>query len=250
MKIDAIIVDDEADSRSVLQKLLTNFCPSINVVAEAADIQKGFELINSLKPSVVFLDIQMPGGNGFMLLKKFEKIFFDTVFVTSYDKYALEAIKLSALHYLLKPIEVKDLLEAVDRIEKNAYKKQVINSQIANAIGNSEGIQKKITIHMQDKVLFLSLHEITHLESERNYTVIFTTNGKKYTSSKNLGEYEEMFKEQEVFYRINKSCIVNLNHISNYTKDEPCILTINGKNKQEVSRRKKQELLELLKFKK
>lgn len=249
MKIDAILIDDEADSRSVLRKLLNNFSPHINIIAEAADIHKAFELINHYKPAVIFLDIQMPGGDGFMLLKKFKEFFFDVVFVTSYDKYALEAIKLSALHYLLKPIEVKDLLIAVERIEKNAYKKQSINAQLNNALDNIERIDKKITIHIHDKVVFLSLNEITHLESERNYTLIFTKDQKKYTSSKNLGEYEEMFKEQEVFYRVNKSCIVNLNCITDYSKDEPCILTINGVFKQEVSRRKKHELVELLKFK-
>lgn len=249
MELRVIIVDDEADSITVLRNLLKNFCPQVTVVGEAFDITEAYELITKLKPNAVFLDIQMPGGNGFSLLKKFNEINFDVVFVTSYDKYAIEAIKLSALHYLLKPIEVEDLQEAVKRIEKNVYGNQQQQNQIHNAIHNMEEIEKKITVHDKDHVEFLSLNEITHFESERNYTNIYTKGNKKYTSSKNLGEYEEMLRDHERFYRANKSCIVNLNFVSNYSKTEPCIITINNQFNQEVSRRKKQELVDLLKLK-
>ncbi|HWY09977.1 MAG TPA: LytTR family DNA-binding domain-containing protein [Bacteroidia bacterium] len=242
-----IIIDDEADSITVIKNLLKKFCPNVTILGEAFDITQAYELIIGFEPDAVFLDIQMPGGSGFSLLKKFKEINFGVVFVTSYDTYAIDAIKLSALHYLLKPIEVEDLQEAVKRIEKSILGRELQHIQIANAIGNMEEIEKKIAIHIKDQVMLIRLNEITHLESERNYTNIYTTENKKYTSSKNLGDYEEMLKEHQYFYRANKGCLVNINHISNYSKGEPCIVTIANNYDQEVSRRKKQELLEKLK---
>lgn len=252
MQFKAIIVDDEAHSRSVLKNLLVKFCPSINLVAEADNANTAFDLINKHEPDVVFLDIQMPGGNGFSLLKKFKDIYFDVVFATSYDKYAIEAIKLSALHYLLKPIEVEDLQEAVKRLERNADSKEINEKLIANAINNSEEkveIEKKITVHTKDQVIFLSLNEITHFEADVNYTFIYTKENVKYTSAKTIGDYENLLKEYDAFYRISKSCLINVNYVRDYSKGETCILTLANKHTYEVSRRRKQDLLVLLKLK-
>lgn len=248
MELKVVIVDDEPDSINVLKKLLANFCPQIKVLAEATNITEGYEIINEHTPDAVFLDIQMPGGNGFELLSKFSQINFEIIFVTSYDKYAIDAIRLSALHYLLKPVETDDLQEAVKRIEKKIHGRETQLLQVSNAISNINGINKKITLHTGDTVTFVDLDEITHLESDRNYTIVYIKSGKKYISSKNLGEYEEILKEHPRFYRINKSCLVNVNHITNYSKDEPCILTIDNLHMQEVSRRKKQEMTRLLKL--
>jgi two-component system, LytTR family, response regulator len=245
MEIKAILVDDEADNRSVLRNLLKMFCPNIKVMAEASNIDTAYDLIIEQSPQVVFLDIQMPGGYGFNLLKKFKELPFEVIFVTGYDKYALEAIKLSAIHYLMKPVEVADLQEAVKRLEKNVKSKYLVQ-QLENVEYNLDAVEKKIIIHTNDKVLFLPLKDITHFEGERNYTNIYTSD-KKYISSKNLGEYEEMIEWNKQFYRIGKSCIVNLNCITNYSKGEPCMLTVNEKFTYEISRRKKQELLEKLK---
>jgi two-component system LytT family response regulator len=245
----AIIVDDEAPSRSVLKKLLLKFCPSVEITGEADNAKEAYGLICKLKPDVVFLDLQMPGGNGFSLLKKFKEIDFEVIFVTSYDKYAIEAIKLSALHYLLKPIEVEDLKEAVNRLEKKMYAKEINEQTIANAVRNSEEIEKKLTVHIQDYVVFLSLNDITHLEASVNYTFIYMKDGAKYTSSTNIGEYEKILNGHLQFYRISKSCIVNVNSIKEYTKGEVCLLNLENSHSYEVSRRRKQELIELLKLK-
>jgi two-component system, LytTR family, response regulator len=252
MQFKAIIVDDETHSRSVLKNLLAKFCPSIHLVAEAEDVNNAFDLINKHKPDVVFLDIQMPGGNGFSLLKKFKAIYFDVVFVTSYDKYAIEAIKLSALYYLLKPIEVEDLQEAVKRLERNLSSKKINEKLIANAITNSEeknDIERKITVHTRDQILFIGLNEITHFEAYENYTFIYTKENVKYTSEKILSDYENLLKEYEAFYRIGKGCMINVNYVHDYSKGETCILTLANKHTFEISRRKKQELLALLKLK-
>jgi two-component system LytT family response regulator len=249
MGIKVVIIDDEEDSIVVLQTLLKKYCANVTVADTATDIDEAYKKIIKHKPQAIFLDIQMPGGNGFDLLKKFENIDFDVVFVTSYDKYAIEAIRLSALHYMLKPIEVEELQEAVKRIERNAHWRELQNEQLRNAITNMEEVEKRITLHVKGKVEFVKLNEITHLESDRNYTDVYTKSNKKYTSSKNLGEYEEMLKEYDFFYRVNKGCIVNMNHVEGYSKGEPCFIDLMNNHKQEVSRAKKQELLQLLKLK-
>jgi two-component system LytT family response regulator len=245
MEIRAIIADDESDSRSVLRNLLRKFCPHIRVEGEANNASKAYDLILKYEPQVVFLDIQMPGGSGFTLLKKQFKRPFDVVFVTGYDQYALEAIKLSALHYLMKPVEIDDLKEAVKRIEANARSKD-FNLQLENAEHNLTSIDKKIIVHTKDKVVFLKLDDVTHFEGDRNYTSIFLKDA-KFMSSKNLGEYEEMLDGNSQFLRIGKSCMVNIKFITNYSKGDPCMLTINHKYTYEISRLKKQEVLERLK---
>lgn len=247
MQLKVLLVDDEADSRSVLKTLLTEFCPQVTVCGEASNIDTAYELILHHKPQAVFLDIQMPGGNGFALLKKFTEIPFDVVFLTSYDHYAIEAIRFSALDYLLKPIEVEQLKIAVAALERSVQKKQSYSRQVVNVIRHleSNGLEKKVVVHHNDMVVFVPIDEISYLCGERNYTVIRTVKDEKYTSSKNLGEYEEMFSNYTQFYRIGKNCIANLNHVSSYSKGDPCLLFI-GNESFEISRRKKQGVIERL----
>ena len=245
MNIKVLIVDDEPDNRSVLCTLLREFCPDVVVCGEASNIDTAYELIVQHKPHAVFLDIQMPGGNGFALLKKFTEVPFDVVFLTSYDQYAIEAIRFSALDYLLKPIEVEQLKNAVAAIARSINKRQSYQRQIINVIRHleSKGMERKLAFHHNDMVVFLPPGEIMFLEAERNYTVIKTTKGERYSSSKNLGEYEELFSSDPQFFRISKSCIVNLDHVISYSKGEPCMLFINDSS-FEISRRKKTELIE------
>jgi two-component system LytT family response regulator len=248
-QITAVIIDDEEDSRTVLKTLLNTFHPQVYICGETDNINKGYELIIEQKPQVVFLDIQMPGGNGFDLIKKFAAPQFEVVFITSYDQYAIEAIKFNALDYLLKPIELQELNRVIKKLHSAVLSHQTYQLQLVNVISHIENqeLEKKIAVHQNDRVVFLPLPNITHLEGERNYTTLHTTDKQKYTSSKNLGEFEEMLEKYPFFFRISKSCLVNLNHISNYTKGEPCTLYVNNDVGFEISRRKKQEFLERIK---
>ncbi|HET6991754.1 MAG TPA: LytTR family DNA-binding domain-containing protein, partial [Bacteroidia bacterium] len=218
MEIKAIIVDDEEDSRSVLRKLLKRFCPEVDICGEADNAENAYELIIDKKPDLVLLDVQMPGKNGFSILKKFSVIPFKVIFVTSFDQYAIEAIRFNALDYLLKPVEVRDLQEAIKRFEKTTEAKNNSQQQLVNLIAHYEDreIEKKIAVHKNDCVTFLPLDEVTHLEADRNYTSIYALKGSRYSSSKNLGSFEEMLDAYPQFLRISKSCIINLNHISDY----------------------------------
>jgi two-component system LytT family response regulator len=247
----AVIIDDEEDSRTVIKSLLGTFHKDIFICGEAGNINNGYELIIEQKPQVIFLDIQMPGGNGFDLLKKFVSPQFEVVFITSYDQYAIEAIKFNALDYLLKPIELAELGRVVKKIQASVFNQQAYQLQLINVINHIENqdIEKKIAIHQNDRVIFLPLPNITHLEGERNYTTLYTIDQQKYTSSKNLGEFEEMLEKYPSFFRISKSCLVNLNQVTTYTKGEPCTIFVGNDHGFEISRRKKQEFLEKIKQK-
>lgn len=247
MELKAIIVDDEADGRNVLKTLLKQFCPTVTVCDEAENVKDAYQAIIKNIPDIVFLDVQMPKENGFDLLKKFSEIPFEIIFVTSYDTYAIEAFRFSALDFLLKPVEVAELQRAVKKLEKQIFNKG-LNEQVANLLQHIEnaGMEKKIAVHVNDRVVLLPLSEITHMEGERNYSIIHTIKGENYTSSKNLGEFEELFEQYPQFMRIGKGCIANLNHVSDYSKGEPCILTIANRLSFEITRRKKQEVIERL----
>ncbi|MES1224800.1 MAG: LytTR family DNA-binding domain-containing protein [Bacteroidota bacterium] len=248
MNINALLIDDEASSRNVLKQLLTKFCPEVTICGEAENTEKGYKLILEQKPQLVFLDVQMPSGNGFSLLRKFTKIDFEVVFVTSFDQFAVEAIKFNALDYLLKPVEVADLMAAVrktvNRISEKQFTSPLVVNLLANLMNDTE--EKKIPLHTANNVRFVSIGEILFFEADGNYTHIETRTGEKFVSSKNLKEFEEMLEGISQFIRVNKSVIVNANKITSYSKTEPYNLVV-GKNKEvEISRRKRNEVLERL----
>lgn len=250
-KISALLVDDEEKSRKGLRNLLSKFCPEVELLGEAEDITEAYDLIIDKKPDLIFLDIQMPNGNGFTLLKKFTVVPFDIIFVTSFNEYAINAIKFSALDYLLKPIEVNDLIGAVNKAI--AKKTSQLNSQVQVLnilnITEAEAIEKKIVVHQNDKVMLLRVNSICYIEADNRYSQIYTDTGEKYTVTKTLKEFEEFFIDNPAFIRISKNFMLNVNFIKDYTKGEPCIVEMEDGKNVEVSRRKKQDVLERLKAK-
>lgn len=247
-KIKAIIVDDESKGREVLRNLLQSFFPEIELVGEAENVDNAFQLVNKVKPELVFLDIQMPRISGFSLLKKFEEIPFEVIFVTSYDEYAINAIKFNALDYLLKPVEVKELKEAVNKAQKIIGAKQRSNAQMINLLLSldTKG-DKKVAVHVGEKVEMLNGADIAYIEADGSYCTIYTSDKEKYTTAKFLKDFEDYFGETSNFVRIHKSCLINVKHIKNYSKGEPCFIEMTDGNSFEVARRKKQEVLEKLK---
>jgi two-component system LytT family response regulator len=244
----AIIVDDEEKSRRVLRNLLEKFCPEVHVCAEADGIEKAAHLIKDLKPALVFLDIQMPTGNGFDLLKKYESLPFEVIFVTSYDEYAVNAIKFSALDYLMKPVEVDDLKKAVSKAIKKVGT-GTTGLQVINLLNNAseDEIEKSVAVHVNEKVMFIKLGTILRIEADNRYAHLHCRDGGTYTVTKTLKEFEEFLVNNKSFVRINKNYMINLNSVKNYSKGEPCIIETEDGKTFEVSRRKKQEILEVLK---
>lgn len=251
-KIRTLLVDDEIDSREVLQKLLTDFFPQIEIVGLAASVEEAFNLVSKQAPQLVFLDIQMPRANGFSLLQKYDKVPFEVVFVTSFDKYAINAIKFSALDYLLKPVEIPDLKEAIKKASENILLKSNKSIQIINLLHSldTDVKDRKIAVHAGEKVKLISENNIVYVEGDQRYCHIHLSNGERYTTAKYLRDFEDYFGEASEFVRISKTYLINVKQIKEYSKGEPCIIEmLNGKT-FEVARRKKQEVLEILKKKK
>lgn len=248
-KLTCILVDDEMNGREVFRNLLGNFFPEVDIVGEAENVDQAYELILKTKPQLVFLDIEMPRSSGFNLLRKFDKIFFEVIFVTGYDQYAITAFKFNALDYLLKPVEVSDLKDAIERtkkriIEKSATAPLVIN--LLNAIEDKDG-DRRVAVHNGEKVELIETKNIRYIQADGSYSKIKTSENQSYITSKFLKDFEEYFGEKNDFVRIHKSCLINVMHIKNYSKGEPCFIEMNDGVIFEVARRKKQEVLEKLK---
>lgn len=246
--IRALIVDDEKSSRSVLSQLLNEFCPDVYIAGEAASSEQAYEFLLNTPVDLVFLDIQMPTGNGFTLLQKFTELPFDVIFVTSYDKYAIDAIKFSALDYLLKPVAIDSLKNAVAKAITLQNKRNNFQSRVVNLLQlvDAEVIEKKIAIHQNDTVVFIKVSDIIYIEGESNYTAITISTNESFTSSKTLKEFEEYLKNFDFFVRIHKEVIINVHHIAKYSKGDPFIIEMKDKKEFEASRRRKQEVLSKL----
>jgi two-component system LytT family response regulator len=249
IELRAILVDDEIKGREVLRNLLQRFFPEIEILDETESVEQAYKSIALHKPNLVFLDIEMPGSSGFNLLRKFDVIPFEVIFVTSYDQYAITAIKFSALDYLLKPVEVSDLREAVQKAKRSIETKQQKSSFVVNLLNNFDDVafDKKVAVHDGDKVVFVSAKEIIYIQADGSYCKISVAGGKRFTTAKFLKDFETFFGEKSSFVRIHKSCMINADHITNYSKGEPCFIEMNDGVTFEVARRKKQEVLEKLK---
>lgn len=244
--ITAIIVDDEPKSRDVLKTLLNRFCPEVEILAQAGSIQEAAELVRMHNPELVFLDIEMPGGNGLQLLESGGTGDAEVIFVTSYAHYAIPALRLSAVDYLLKPIEVEDLRAAVDRVSERKRNKVNGNLQVLREnLGQGEMLQKIAIPGMQD-VRFVKVNDIIRIEGDSNYSFIYVDGGEKIHSSRTLGDYEELLTSHQNFFRVHKTHLVNLNHVVKLIKTEGGYLEMKDGSQVEISRRRKTEVLQLL----
>ncbi len=229
--IKIILVDDEIHASEFLEKLLSRYFPAkFLVVAKCECIDDAITAIEQFHPDLVFLDIQMPDKNGFQLFKELKKINFEVIFTTAHSEFAIEAIKLSALDYLLKPINYIDLLEAVKKFEKKIH----IQSQfdkfallIENLdLGNNE--IRKVAFPIDNGFELIKINSILYCKADSNYCTIICLGGKKITLSKTLKYVEELLPST-IFHRIHKSYLVNLNYVNRFTKSsEPLIELANG----------------------
>ncbi len=245
--IKAIIVDDELGARESLSKIIEKNCKDVQIVAKADSMLNAYEAINNYNPDLVFLDIEMPNGNGFDLLEKFKEINFDIIFTTAYDHYAIKAIKFSAVDYILKPIDVEELIQAIQRFENKAGQKNMLDKKFKTLLSNlkPENKLKKVGIPDGDGLIFINLSDIIRCDSDGNYTFFVLTTGKKIIASRTLGEYEQMFADDN-FFRIHRSHLINLDHVKKYIKGEGGYVVMTDNSQVEVSRRNKNDFLEKL----
>lgn len=215
----AIIIDDEAKARRILEALLLDSCPNVKVLDSAEDVLSGIKVINKHKPDIVFLDIEMPGYTGFQLLDFFDDIEFSVIFTTAYSEYAIQAFQVSAVDYLLKPIQIdqlKNSIEKVSRIKGNGNREK-LNTLKENY--TEQSIQK-IALSTSQGLNFIELKNIVYLEADGAYTNIFLLNGSKLMISKKIKDFEVLLKPENNFFRTHRSFIANLAKIKNYVKQD------------------------------
>jgi two-component system LytT family response regulator len=243
-KIKAIIVDDETSARDVLENLLLRFCPEVEVFDKCKNVQEAVDSVNKNKPDVVFLDIEMPNYAGYEIVKFFDKIEFDIVFVTAYDKYALRAFEIAAVDYLLKPIDVDRLKLTVERLKSNLDKKQLSERVSLMNQTLQEKSLKNILISEKGNQEIVSVDSIIAIEAQESYCNVITESN-KFIVSKNLKHFETVFEEHPDFIRVHKSWLINKKHIKNYSKSELEINLTNGISAK-LSKYKKAEFEEAI----
>lgn len=242
-QITAIIVDDEEKARDVLAILLERNCPEINIVAKCNDLPSAVQQINKLSPDVVFLDIQMPQYAGFEIVNFIPNINFDIIFVTAFDEFALKAFELSALDYLLKPIDRNRLKQCVTKLlEKQEKSKQLQNYK--TLLHNMKNEQDaKLVVSDTNGKRIIALNDICAIKGERAYSQIHLTNNEKILASKNLKHFEQQLKTYPHFYRSHKSWIINLHKVNRVQNSSNKVMLTN-KTEAKISASKIHELQE------
>lgn len=248
MSISAIIIDDELHARSNLKILLEDYCPNVTVVAEAQSANEARELISLHNPNLLFLDINMPGEDGFDLLNSLEDKNFSVIFITAHNQFALKALKAGAIDYLEKPIDIEQLTEAVSKIKVaendisdfNTIKKMIQYYQHETTTGT-------IAIPTLTGYEIIKTSDIVRLEADESYTKIFLADGKKYVSSMTIARYEKVLNEN-VFFRVHKSHIINTKyHLKEFNRQDGNIAIMDNGTAIPVSRRKVTEFINAIK---
>lgn len=249
--IRTIIVDDEPSAVNVLSILLKKKCKEdVEIIATSTSPLEGKALIEQHKPDLVFLDIEMPGMTGVDLLRSFTNPTFRVIFVTAFDAYAVEAFRLSALDYLLKPVEGDDVVRAVNKIKKDINRNEnTISSQLQQLekilMHNTSATETKIGIGMADKIIFVNISDIVYCEASGAYTNVFLQDGTKLMASKSLGDFELQLQEHK-FFRIHHHNLISLNHVKEFQRyDGGYVIMGNGKQ-LEVSQRKRKDFLDAI----
>lgn len=242
----AIIIDDEAKNRSTLEQLLNKYCPNVKVVAMAEDVLSGVKVIQKNKPELIFLDIQMPNYSGFKLIEYFDKIDFQIIFTTAHGHYAIDAFHANATGYLLKPIDIDELIHAVNKVIKNLEKK--------NQPQNETDIQspaidpnRKIELPTKNGIIYLTLNEIISLQSEGRNTHIFLKDGRNVLTTLIMKDCEKKFLKTTLL-RIHKSNMINLAYIKKYIKKSDAFVEMENGQRLHVGNSFKNQLNRGLSF--
>jgi two-component system LytT family response regulator len=244
----AVIVEDEAASRETLRNYLIKYCKDVIVSGEADSVKTGLEAIHRYKPDVVFLDVEMPFGNAFDLLDQIEEKCFETVFVTAYDHYALKAINFSASYYILKPIDIDELIKAVQRIaEKKESKEHALRTKILIDNIKIENKQlHKLMLPQLDGFEVVIVRDIIRCQANDNFTEFFFRDGSKRLICRTLKFYEELLSDLD-FLRIHKSHLINLHYLKKYKKGKGGQVIMSDNSVLDVAPAKKNTLLEKFK---
>lgn len=241
-----IIIDDEEKARKTIINYLSIYCQNVEIVAQAENVEGGYNAIIQNKPDLVLLDINMPDGSGFDLLNKFSNIDFKIIFITAYEEYAVKAFKFSALDYLLKPVNPKELIDAIEKarivIDNEAF--ELRYKAFVSNFDNKSKTERKLVLKTSESIYVLETKDIVRCEADGSYTTFYISDGRKILVSRNLKEFEEMLNEFQ-FFRPHHSHLVNLNFMLSFEKRDGGHIVMKDKSEVPVSTRRKDDLLKL-----
>jgi two-component system LytT family response regulator len=247
--IKAVIIDDEQHSIETLKWKLENYCPEVEVMVAFDNPAKGVEYLKQHPPNLLFLDIEMPMLNGFDVLEELGKdLPFDIIFTTAYDNFGIQAVKFSALDYLLKPVQNKELKDAIDKHMKKAQQKvpsEQLEVLLSNVQAERKGKVGKIALASKESIEFVDAPDIIFCEANSNYTNVYMIENRKRVISRTLKEFEDLLTPHQ-FFRPHNSYLINLNRVKEFIRGDGGFLVMENKMKIPVSKTRKEELLELL----
>jgi len=244
--LSCVIIDDEGKARRILEAMLKEHCPEVQVIAAAEDVPSGVKIIQKHNPDLVFLDIEMPGYTGFQLLEFFDQPTFEVIFTTAYSEYALQAFQVSAVDYLLKPIQIEQLKQAVDKAIRMHGNSQVIERLTALRENVEENTLQKIALPVSEGLRFVPLKEVLYLKADGSYTHIFLIDGTRILISKKIKEFENTLAPRNNFFRTHRSYIINLGRIKNYIRQDGGYIVMENGDEVDLSRDRKDEFQQLI----
>jgi len=245
--ITAVIIDDEKQARASLIGDIANYCPEIKIIAEGDSVKSGLEILKMFTPDVVFLDVMMGDGTGFELieqLKKEKEITFKIIFSSAFDKFAINAIRFSALDYLLKPVNPDELIAAVSKINIRTEENLNLDVLMSN-LKQLNKTSKKIVVNTTENLFICNISDIIRCESDGNYTQIYLKDGKSICASKTLKDYEDMLIDFD-FIRVHKSHLVNINFIAKFVKADGGYIIMSDKANIPVAQRRKEDIIKII----
>lgn len=247
MNIRAVVVEDEEISRETLVNYIKKYCDGVDVVGEGADMKQGVEVINEMKPDLVFLDVEMPFGNAFDLLEKVDNPTFETIFVTAYSNYAIKAINYSASYYILKPVDIDELVKALDKVKERLNDKDadpaLHTKVLIDNIKTVSDQQKKVVLPVMDGFEVVQVKDIIRCQGNDNFTDFYLRDGSKKMICRTLKFYEDILEEFG-FMRIHRSHLVNLEYVTAYKKGKGGHVEMIDGSSVDVSPSKKKEFVE------
>jgi two-component system LytT family response regulator len=242
--VKALIVEDEEKSRKTLAKMLHDYCSDVSLLGECGNVNDAIKLIDSTKPDVVFLDIELPGRNGFELIEHYDNLSFEVIFTTAYNNYAIKAFKMSAIDYILKPIDLDELRCALDKVREKRELEQ--KSEQLNVLKeNIQNVFEKISLPTMEGLIFVDLEDIIRCEAQNNYTKFYLANKENHLVSKTLKFYEGLLSDFN-FFRINRGDIINLKYIKMLQRGKKLKIVLTDGTSLQLTDSRKEEFLETI----
>ncbi len=247
--LQCIIIDDEKSARTSLAQFLVDYCEQVELLGMASNIDEAKRLIDQHQPNLIFLDIEMPHGNAFDLLERFERIDFSIIFVTAFSQYAVRAFNLSAAHYLLKPVDIDLLIEAVEKVEQDQRQKcSYLHTEVLlQNIRQVNSQKNKIVIPLMDGFELVRLEDVLYMVADDNFVHIHISNGKSFMACRSLKFYEEQLQSNG-FFRIHRKFLINVEHVIRFRKTKPPLVQMSNQKELELSQSKRKAFLELFKM--